>query len=241
MDKKMLAEIGKKKGLVNKEHIEKDYFQDMLLFRLYNKTNKLVFKGGTALYKNYKLPRFSEDLDFNIIEKFNMEKLVKSIAAQMEGKTSVRKTKDSLLFKISFKGILTEYNTLRIDVNAKNKALAGFDVKNYVPDYIDISPFSMRVLKLEEMIAEKIHALFARQKSRDLYDLFFLLRISNFNKALVEKKLAIFGMKFDMKKLADAVSDMENLWKPELKPFVLEALPEFPIVKNFVVEKVSEL
>ena len=174
MDKKMLAEIGKKKGLVNKEHIEKDYFQDMLLFRLYNKTNKLVFKGGTALYKNYKLPRFSEDLDFNIIEKFNMEKLVKSIAAQMEGKTSVRKTKDSLLFKISFKGILTEYNTLRIDVNAKNKALAGFDVKNYVPDYIDISPFSMRVLKLEEMIAEKIHALFARQKSRDLQRILFV-------------------------------------------------------------------
>src|SRR3989338_3946040 len=234
MDKKTLAEIGKKKGLTNKEHIEKDYFQDMLLFRLYNKTNRLVFKGGTALYKNYRLPRFSEDLDFNILEKFNIEKLVKSIAGQMEGKTSVRKTKDSLLFKIAFKGILTEYNTLRIDVSAKNKALAGFDVKNYVPDYIDISPFSMRVLKLEEMTAEKIHALFARHKSRDLYDLFFLLRMSVVNKNLVEKKLAIFGMKFDMKKFTDAVSDMESLWKPELKPFVLEALPDFPTVKNFV-------
>lgn len=240
MDKKTLAEIGKKKGLTNKEHVEKDYFQDMLLFRLYSKTNKLVFKGGTALYKNYRLPRFSDDLDFNILEKFNIEKLVRSIADQMKGKTTVRKTKDSLLFKIAFKGILTEYNTLRIDVSTKNKALAGFDIKNYVPDYIDISPFSMRVLKLEEMVAEKIHALFARQKSRDLYDLFFLLRMSSCNKALVEKKLAIFGLKFDMKKLADAVSDMESLWKPELKPFVLEELQEFSVVRDYVTGKISE-
>ena len=76
---------------------------------------------------------------------------------------------------------MTKYNTLRIDINFKNKLLRGFDVKNYVSDYVDINPFSLRVLKVEEIIAEKIHAILNREKARDLYDLFFLLRIAKFS------------------------------------------------------------
>ena len=131
MDDKMLSEIGKKKNLKNKEHIEKDYFQDILLYKLFSKSNDLVFKGGTALYKIYNLPRFSEDLDFSILHETDAEKTIMDIAKSV-GDVEFRKTPDSLLFKIKFKGILTRYNTIRIDVSTKNKILAGFDVKNYV-------------------------------------------------------------------------------------------------------------
>jgi predicted nucleotidyltransferase component of viral defense system len=104
---------------------------------------------------------------------------------------------------------------------------------------VDINPFSLRVLKSEEMVAEKIHSLLARKKARDLYDLFFLLRISGFNKKLVEKKLEIFGMKFSQIKFNAAINDTKSIWKHELKSFVLEELPDFKTVKKFVIERVK--
>jgi len=243
MDEKILMEIGKKKGLINKEHIEKDYFQDVLLYNLFRKTNKLVFKGGTALYKIYKMPRFSEYLDFTMLENFGTEQLkqiVEGITKSMKWEIkSVRETKDSLLIKIGFNGIITEYNTLRIDVSIKNKVLEGFEVKNYVPEFIDINPFSLRVLKLEEMVAEKIHSILTREKARDMYDLFFLLRISRFNKELVDKKLAIFKMNYNFNRFKKTVNNLEILWEKELKPFVLTELVAFKTVKDFVLDRVK--
>ena len=43
MPKEILIETAKRKGLVNKEYIEKDYFQDLLLFNIYKKTNKRIY------------------------------------------------------------------------------------------------------------------------------------------------------------------------------------------------------
>ncbi|MEK6848678.1 MAG: nucleotidyl transferase AbiEii/AbiGii toxin family protein, partial [Nanoarchaeota archaeon] len=78
--KEILMQNAKAKGLTNKEHIEKDYFQDKLLYSIYRQTNLLVFKGGTALYKLYNLPRFSEDLDFSIINKLDAPAIIKNVA-----------------------------------------------------------------------------------------------------------------------------------------------------------------
>src|SRR3989344_4614364 len=123
--KEIILEIGRKKWLMNKEHIEKNYFQDLLLFYLFKKTNKFVFKGGTALYKIYGFPRFSEDLDFSIIEDISLEGAEKIIEEITKNSNyfkikSVKKIRDSLLIKISCIGILTKYNTLRVDINFKN-------------------------------------------------------------------------------------------------------------------------
>lgn len=244
IEKETLLDIGKNKGLKNREHIEKDYYQDLLLFNLFKKTNKFVFKGGTALYKLYKLPRFSEDLDFSIIEDMDKETIVNIVKEAVKNINgfeikSVKQTKDSVLVKISCKGILTKYNTLRADMNFKNKILQGFDVKSYIPEYIDINPFSLRSLKTEEIIAEKIHSIFMRKKARDLFDLFFLLRISGFNLDLLKQKLEIFGMGFDLKEFTKRVNEAENLWEKELKPFVLTDLFSFKTAKNFVLEKIN--
>lgn len=67
---------------------------------------------------------------------------------------------------------------MRIDINLKQKVFE-YEVKNYISDFVDINPFSLKVLSLKEMIAEKIHSLLKRTKARDLFDLFFLLRKEN--------------------------------------------------------------
>ena len=47
----------KRLSLIN---AEKDYLQDILLFSIYSIVGReLVFKGGTCLYKIYKINRFS--------------------------------------------------------------------------------------------------------------------------------------------------------------------------------------
>lgn len=237
--KDILIGTGKKKGLSTKEHIEKDYFQDLFLYHLFRKSNKVVFKGGTALYKIYELPRFSEDLDFNLIGGFDIERLIREVAGFIGNVKSVRKTGNSLLIKIAFKGILTKYNTLRIDVSIKNKNLRGFDVKNYVPEYVNINPFSLKILKLEEMIAEKTHSILAREKARDLYDLFFLLRMSKFDKELVDEKLAIFDMHFNLSDFKKKVNGLERVWKRELGPFIMTEPLDFKVVKNFVIGRIK--
>ena len=241
--KEILLEIGRKKGLFNKEYMEKNYFQDFFLFYLFKRTNKFVFKGGTALYKIYGLPRFSEDLDFSITEDINLEEAEKIIEETAKNSNyfkikSVKKMKDSLLIKISCVGILTKYNTLRVDINFKNKLLRGFDIKNYISDYIDINPFSLRVLKIEEIIAEKIHAILNRDNAKDLYDLFFLLRIAKFDKELVEEKLELFGMKLEKKLLEKNISNLKGAWEKELRAFVLDELPDFALVRDFVPSKI---
>lgn len=66
-----LEEIAKKVYL-SLENSEKELFHDIFLYLLFSKKLKkyaryLVFKGGTCLYKCYGFPRFSEDLDFDIL------------------------------------------------------------------------------------------------------------------------------------------------------------------------------
>ncbi len=70
INKETLSEFANFKSLQPKL-AELDYFQDIALFNISREFgDKLVFKGGTCLYKVYQLNRFSEDLDFSATHKF---------------------------------------------------------------------------------------------------------------------------------------------------------------------------
>jgi len=239
--KEILMKVAKKKGLLNKEYIEKDYFQDLLLFNIYKQTNLLIFKGGTALYKLYDLQRFSEDLDFTLIGDLDIEKTIKKVLFNIEGSEikNIKKLRNSVSIKIAFKGIITKYNTVRLDITLKNVVFEKFDVKNYISSYTDINPFNLRILNSKEMIAEKIHSLLNRESARDLYDLFFLLKFADIDKSLIEKKLNVFDMKLNNNILKKRISNLGTLWKKELNSFVLHELPEFNVVSKFVFEKLK--
>jgi predicted nucleotidyltransferase component of viral defense system len=238
IDREFLLKVAKNKGLKNREYIEKDYFQDVLLYHLYKKSNNFIFKGGTCLYKLYNLPRFSEDLDFSILTQKNIKETIESVARELKAKIETKKTKTSFLFKLRFSGILTQFNIVRIDVSLFN-IVFGFEVKNYISPYIDIPPFSLRVLKLEEILAEKIHALIKRNNARDLYDLFFLLRFVVPNEELIQKKLEIFKMKFYKEIVKRKIEEIKPKWEAELKPFLLTELTDFEVAEEFVKRKLG--
>jgi predicted nucleotidyltransferase component of viral defense system len=55
-------------GINDVDVIEKDYYVTMFLKKLYEKQENLIFKGGTALSKCFKvIERFSEDVDLTVI------------------------------------------------------------------------------------------------------------------------------------------------------------------------------
>ena len=69
----------------NLGQIEKDYIQHLFLRNLYQKSTKsLIFKGGTALQKTYSLNRFSEDLDFTLIKKIDIENILKKVIKNLK-------------------------------------------------------------------------------------------------------------------------------------------------------------
>ncbi|PIN88769.1 hypothetical protein COU61_03540 [Candidatus Pacearchaeota archaeon CG10_big_fil_rev_8_21_14_0_10_35_13] len=242
INKELLIASGKIKGLTNKGHMEKDYYQDLILSKITKQTNNLVFKGGTALYKLYSLPRFSEDLEFSIIKEFDAEQIIRKIINDIEGMEirNVKKTNNSIIIKIGIKGVLTNYNTIRIDINTNNKIIEPYDIKTYNSQYADINPFIIKVLKPTEIIAEKIHALLNRENARDLYDLNYLLKFSKPNKQIIKEKLSLFKQKAEYKEIIKRIDNLKTLWNKELRPFVLTELPEFTPIREFVKQKLQE-
>jgi len=94
-------------------------------------------------------------------------------------------------------------------------------------------------LKLEEILAEKIHALIKRNNARDLYDLFFLLRFVVPNEELIQKKLEIFKMKFDKEIVKRKIEEIKPKWEAELKPFLLTEVTDFEVAEEFVKRKLG--
>ncbi len=236
MDKEEILAIAKKKGLANKEFIEKDYYIDVILKEIFERSDKLVFKGGTALYKIYGFPRFSEDLDFALSSNgavVDIESIISDIAAKYSFDMAAKKIRNTLLFKIKLKGFLTRINTLKIDFSLDNPSIS-FKNYSYVSDYIDIPPFICVVMNKDEILAEKIHAIFNRTKARDMYDLFYLLRSETINLDIVKAKVP--GFTFN--ELKGLTNKYENLWEPEIKKFSMQYV-DYKVAKEYILNKIS--
>jgi predicted nucleotidyltransferase component of viral defense system len=98
-------------------------------------------------------------------------------------------------------------------------------------------------MPLEEIFTEKIHAILNRTKARDLYDLFFLLKIITLDYSFLIKKLSdkeIDTNEKELKKmLFNKINDYSTMWEEELKHFILQELPSFKIVKEFVIKEMK--
>lgn len=91
---KQLADTLQKSLGISQEQIVREEYEMILLKALFESSvgRSFVFKGGTALRLGYGSPRFSEDLDFSVIEKFNkraLDGVLASVADQNEALTLV--------------------------------------------------------------------------------------------------------------------------------------------------------
>ena len=152
--------------------ILRDIYSDISISSL------LGFKGGTAAYFFYNLPRFSVDLDFDMIseneddKKIIYDKILKIIEKYGEVKDSYikRYTIFSLLsYDEKDFNIKIEINTRKLVENIKDR----YELKKYLG-------ISMMVAKKEYLFAGKISALTMRSKTamRDIYDINYFTKNS---------------------------------------------------------------
>ena len=170
-------------------------FQDRSLF------NTWVFQGGTALRFLYNMPRFSEDLDFALVEpgiKSNFQEHLSHAGKVLEAEnydTSIN-LKDNKIVKsafIRFRGLLFEFGLsphesetlsikVEVDTNPPSGAkLASTVVRRHVT-------LNLRHHDKASLLAGKLHAVLTRRytKGRDVYDLIWYLSDRTWPKPNIE-------------------------------------------------------
>ena len=176
--------------------IERDYVLAWFLSGLSNHPlrEKLAFKGGTALrrcwFDGY---RFSEDLDFTLIEPLAIEdvmagfgdihdavKTASGVHVEFDKKDSWE-GRNNYTFYLQYQGPLPANNSVKVDITLTEQIcfplqerpiLRQYELFNDLPEGAAILSYS-----LDEIMVEKIVALSdrARNEPRDLYDLWYLL------------------------------------------------------------------
>ena len=242
-----LATIAETKRL-SLTNAERDYLLEALLFALYtNIKNELVFKGGTALYKLHSLNRFSEDLDFTLmkhrrtirplLERALRQLSLLGISARIKEITEYRK---EINVRIECRGPL--YNGSKeslvfipLNISLREKVqYAAYEL--LFSSYRELPSFEVYAMDAREIAAEKVRAILNRDKARDVYDLWFLLKKGiELEKALVEKKLKINKLSFNMKDLSDAIAAKEKMWEIDLRKLVLGNIPDFQKIRQDIL------
>ncbi len=181
--------------------------------------NKAAFYGGTALRIFYNLDRFSEDLDFALIEadkNFKLDKYLNYIEKELKAYglnlevSTKEKNKDSNITSAFLKGDTLEH-ILKFFPNEGNQQFNHMfkDIKiklevdinpppgaTYIDEYKLLpSPHQIKLYDKESLLAGKIHAILCRNwktrtKGRDLYDyVFFIANNVKVNLELIKNKL----------------------------------------------------
>ena len=167
---------------------EKDYHLALALQNITHShlSEALVFKGGTALHHCY-LPqyRFSEDLDFTSLDRGLTLDAAKT-ALTGDGGFEVRKEYESratIKFeRLWYPGILDQAGAIKVEIDRLQNVVLPAQTLPY--NNVWNLTFSVHVMDIREICAEKIRAASQRARYRDFYDLYLIL--DGFNLVLAE-------------------------------------------------------
>lgn len=178
-----------------RQHREVAEAQDTAVEVLYSVFPRAVLHGGTAIWRCYSGNRFSEDLDlylerdperigrlFELLEKRGLEVLKRRMgenALYSTLKLGEAEMRLEAVFR-KVRGILGEYET------------CGGDL------------LTVYTLSPEDLLEEKVEAYLTRRKIRDLYDVFYLLRLvekSEKNRERISRLLRNFKSPTDEREL----------------------------------------
>jgi predicted nucleotidyltransferase component of viral defense system len=234
----------------NLGQVEKDYLQHLVMVQLARSSgDELVFKGGTCLQKVYGLNRFSQDLDFTQNNPVDIEMFSSAIERGLRGFgyptsfTSLKKRISAASnFKIQgplYQGTKISLCSLHLEISGREEILIKPEFKTIYPVYEDLPPYTFLIMEPVEILAEKLRALTARNRARDLYDIHFLLKKNTaIDWHIVEAKMQYYEKSVEIKDIVDAIEEKEKYWKREMPQLVPQA-GEFKDIKNYVVNKIK--
>ena len=178
-------------ALEDKLNRVREFLQIVILKIIYDKGffKNIAFVGGTALRILYDLRRFSEDLDFSLIDdkgytfsavNSEIERGLKLYGLEVEAKAKEERTVHSTLLK--FPGLLKDLGLsqlasqkLSIKLEIDSRPPKGWVLATTLVDKIYF--INIVHLDISSMYATKLHACLFRKyaKGRDFYDLVWYL------------------------------------------------------------------
>jgi predicted nucleotidyltransferase component of viral defense system len=201
---KEISDIAALKG-VPKTTIDKDWALGHFLNAFYDFSHNqrnFIFKGGTCLHKCYlEGYRFSEDLDFTLIDKdFVVDRsFINQVIRKAEAASSIKFHLNSIenqahnniqqgyLVEIKFWGADHHPNqpplppsrwqsSIHLDISFTEKLLLHAIEKSIMHPYSDYKIIQSKAIcyDFKELLSEKIRALKQRNRPRDVYDVWYL-------------------------------------------------------------------
>jgi len=222
--------------------VERDYAQNWLL--KYLSSINMVLKGGTGIRRIYiKNYRFSDDLDFTLLEMMNEDTLGKlTEEAVLEAKEEsgvnfsseiqIEENLNGFEATIYFHLLRSSGTPLKIKLDLtspeKERVLLSVENRNILHPYSDKCQFQIKAYSLEEIMAEKIRSLFERTRPRDLYDVWYLHNRIDREKMsnTLYQKCRFKNIEINMSSFEDRKPDFANAWENSLGN-QLKELPDF--------------
>jgi predicted nucleotidyltransferase component of viral defense system len=146
--------------------ILKDVFRDTSLAPF------LGFKEGTAAMLFYELPRFSVDLDFDLLDEPDETVIFEGFKKHIVRYGTIKKAdtkRYTIFFLLSYDGKMEGAANIKVDINKRK-----YDSEYHIMSFLGIP---MRVIGKADMAAHKLLAMVNRlgNANRDIYDVWYFL------------------------------------------------------------------
>jgi len=238
---------------IREDVLERDYCLAWFLAVLAESDlrTRLALKGGTALKRCYFADyRFSEDLDFTLLEAIPSDNLLHRLERVYEAvressgivfafdREDRQKHANSYTFYLRYTGPLPVGSDVKVDITVRERLVLPLEHRPLLRGYDEFTDLPedrlVQAYSLEEIATEKIIALAhpARNEPRDLYDLWYL----TVNEGIELNHLAEpIRQKLDFRErpfadLQDAIlgkeARLKALWSKRLA-YQMSALPPF--------------
>jgi predicted nucleotidyltransferase component of viral defense system len=241
MKDELLRLIKEKQGQSNKLNTMREYLQNLILRILFKSGffEYASFLGGTALRFLYGIKRYSEDLDFSLVKKVEvesldsaLERLINELMLHNLKVTYKRKVDGVYSIMLKFGGLLYEAGmshrqnqnlNIKIDVDINPPGGTRCETR-VINKYFTLT---LKVNTLETLFAGKISAVLTRSytKGRDYYDLFWYItrfpdlgpNFEFLENALIQSEFPIHGKIEDRWRnlLTEKVETVD--WSPVIK------------------------
>ncbi len=250
---------------VRDQQIEKDYVLSWILkgiARHKDLSKLIVFKGGTVLKKIYfEDYRFSEDLDFTLLENNTSNDQIFSLFREtfeyVKEEANIplaiidnnEHEDGGINFYISYVGPLGgqgNNKSVKVDISRSEQLVFAPVMKSAFIGYTDLEEYQLLCYTLEEVLVEKMRSVMQRMQARDYYDIWYLLEQhgmdidfynAEFKTKCSSKKLNAVDFH---KKMTERIPQYKARWKSSLQDQI-KNLPDFEQVEREVQRHIKKI
>ncbi len=209
LDRQMFEQLSKKTRY-QVDFLEKVYRLTELLKEITSTELKetLVLKGGTAINFIYlDLPRLSVDIDmdyigstdkdFMLVERKKIDGVSRKIFNILDYEPELKEAYALDRYDLYYKNSIGNRDRIKLEINYLKRSTILYPVERNFGHIFELEEFKVLTLKIEELFGRKLNALVRRATSKDLYDIYGLLKSPLKYDIDLMKKCFIFSLCLD--------------------------------------------